>query len=220
LQFIYCSRASDSRIELDGELFNYIFKVRRHRQNELLFLRNPQNPKILYKYEIIEIKKRKATLNYLSHEENFVNFEKDIIVGWCVVDSKIIEKTLPMLNELGAKTLSLIYCDFSQRNFTIDEKRINRILETSSMQCGRADFLQIETFQNIDTFLEKYPNAFAIDFGGKDNFHKNLKIEFVVGSEGGFSERERNLFKEKFALPSPYILRSETAVISTLTKFL
>jgi 16S rRNA (uracil1498-N3)-methyltransferase len=217
LQFIYSNLSGNSRIELDGELYNYVFKVRRHRVDEVLFLRNPQNPKTLSQYKITEVSRRKAILNLENQIEKFSKPEKNIVLGWCLVDPKTVEKTLPMLNELGISKIAFIYCDFSQKNFKLDFERMRRILETSSMQCGRFDTPEIETFQNIESFLETYKNAFAIDFSENREFPKSENLEFVVGCEGGFSERERELFQKRIALPFSNILRSETAVVSTLS---
>ena len=41
-----------------------------------------------------------------------------------------------------------------------------------------------------------------------------------VGPEGGFSPREREKFKNAYALNSPYILRSNTALIATCAKLM
>ena len=41
-----------------------------------------------------------------------------------------------------------------------------------------------------------------------------------VGPEGGFSPREREKFKNAYALNSPYILRSNTALIATCAKLI
>lgn len=54
----------------------------------------------------------------------------------------------------------------------------------------------------------------------------NLKCEsvsnliFYVGAEGGFSERERELFPQKFGLKSENILRSVTAITAVAAKVL
>jgi 16S rRNA (uracil1498-N3)-methyltransferase len=217
LQFIYSNLSGNLRIEIDGELYNYIFKVRRHRADEVLFLRNPESPKTLFQYRISEVSRRKAILNLENQAENFIEQTKNTVLGWCLVDPKTVEKTLPMLNELGISKIAFIYCDFSQKNFKLDFGRIQRILETSSMQCGRFDTPEIETFQNLKTFLETYQNAFAIDFSKNKIIPKSKNLEFVVGCEGGFSENERKLFKKSLSLPSQNILRSETAVVSALS---
>ncbi|EJF07836.1 RNA methyltransferase, RsmE family [Thiovulum sp. ES] len=217
MQFIYSNLSGNSRIELDGELYNYIFKVRRHRADEVLFLRNLESPKTLFQYRISDVSRRKAILNLENQAENFVEQAKKTVLGWCLVDPKTVEKTLSMLNELGISKIAFIYCDFSQKNFKLDFDRIQRILETSSMQCGRFDIPKVETFQNLETFLETYKNAFAIDFSENRTIPKSENLEFVVGCEGGFSENERKLFKNSLSLPSANILRSETAVVSALS---
>jgi 16S rRNA (uracil1498-N3)-methyltransferase len=211
VQFFYCDDGGKERIEIKGENYNYLFKVRRHRKGSDLYIRDFQEPEMLYRYRVDEVSRRDALLSKLEEKQSFVE-ARDIVVGWCIVENRSIEKSLPALNELGVKKLYLINCDFSQK-VKLDFERLNRVLKSSSMQCGRYDILEIETIENLETFLNIYPKAVAIDFGDEV-----LKIgcgkEILVGPEGGFSEAERDSFQLVRKLPSPYILRSETAVIS------
>jgi len=218
LQFLYCEKSGDEVITLKGEVFNYLFKVRRHKLGEIISLRNPTSPKNLYKYRVDELQRSKAVLNLESFSEDF-KAGTDLVIGWCVIEPKVFEKTLPMLNELGVKKLYLIYCDYSQKNFKIDMKRVKRVLETSSMQSGRFDILEIELLSSIDEFQTKEPDFTAIDFSDT-SLEKEDFGTLLIGGEGGFSERERELFKKVKGIPSSYILRSQTATIFAISRIL
>ena len=141
------------------------------------------------------------------------NFE----IAWACVESSVIEKTLPSLNEMGVDVLHLVYCDFSQKNVRYDMDRFERILIGSCEQCGRNSLMKIEIWQKFDDFIGKFDNVALIDFGG-ENLEKSEDEILFIGAEGGFSQHERAKIKRKFGLNSPNILRSNTAIISVCAK--
>ena len=96
---------------------------------------------MLYRYKIVNIDGRSAALELVSAEAEQVAASKQLHIGWCVVDSKSVEKVLPLLNELGVAKITFIYCDRSQKNFKPDFKRYERILESSMQQCGRSEMM-------------------------------------------------------------------------------
>ena len=74
-----------------------------------------------------------------------------------------------------------------------------------------------------DELKQIYKNIALVDFGG-DDLRANLsnlndQILFI-GPEGGFSDRERNLFENKFAFKTNHILRSTSAIIALGAMFL
>ena len=131
------------------------------------------------------------------------NFE----IAWACVESSVIEKTLPSLNEMGVDVLHLVYCDFSQKNVRYDMDRFERILIGSCEQCGRNSLMKIEIWQKFDDFIAKC-----------ENLEKSEDEILFIGAEGGFSQHERAKIKRKFGLNSPNILRSNTAIISVCAK--
>jgi len=217
MQFLFCESGGDSEILLKGEIYNYIFKIRRHRSEKHLFIRNPNSSTFMHEYKIQEIDRRKAKLVLINSQENVSLPEKNISLGWCVVDSKTIEKTLPMINELGVQNIYFIYCDFSQKDIKLDFNRFDKILQNSSMQSGRFNTVNLHLIENITEFLEKFPETVAIDFADNKIETINKKdVSILIGAEGGFSESERALFQNIRGLKSPYILKSQTAVISAI----
>lgn len=217
MQFLYCSKGGERYITIEKEIYHYIFRVRRYRVGDEIYLRNLSNPEILYLYRIDEVSRRSGKLSLISERVDFRKSEKTIIVGWCIVDSKTIEKYIAMLNELGVAKVVFIYCDYSQHNIKVDTQRLEKILQTSSMQSGRYDILDIEIVDEVDIFLKTYPDTIAIDFSDtKLEKIEDRDISILVGPEGGFSERERKLFQNIKGLSSPYILKSSTAVVSAV----
>ncbi len=214
MQFIYCNKAGSALLKLNTRDFSHLFKVRRVRIGEILSFRNLID-ETLYTYCIVDIDKKEANLELKESKFFKVEANKSLHVGWCIVDPKTIEKTLPFLNELGVSKISFVYCKFSQRNFKIDLKRVNRILINSCEQCGRSSLMKIEILDNLKEFLSLYPSARILDFTKNKMKNGDTCKSFLVGCEGGFSKQERECMNEKniIGLENPMILRSVTAVL-------
>ena len=217
MQFLFCEKGGDDSILLKGEIYNYLFKVRRQRSEKPIYIRDPKSPKILHRYKIDSIDRRKAQLELQESLEDFVDPDKKISLGWCVVDSKTIEKTLPMINELGVYEIYFIYCEYSQKDIKLDFERWNKIIQNSSMQSGRYNMTNLYIIDSLERYFEKFPETISIDFSENrlDKIDKK-EVSILVGAEGGFSQKEREKFKTVKGLNSPYILKSQTAVISAI----
>jgi 16S rRNA (uracil1498-N3)-methyltransferase len=209
-------------ITLKGELFKYLIKVTRHKTDDILSFRDKKEPDIIYRYKILSIDGRSASLELQSSETYIVAADKKLHIGWCIIDPKSIEKVLPMLNESGVSQITFITCKRTQKNFKLDFKRFDRLLEASSQQCGRSEKMIFSTCKDVEEFLQRYPHTAVFDFGGK-YLEKYSDIDTVlIGCEGGFTEQERKLFDTNllFSFKTPMILRSESAVVAISNKIL
>jgi len=217
MQFLYHQDSGLPKIEIDNKSYKYIFKVRRHKEKEQIALRNLED-QYIYFYKIKKVTRRSAELVFLKKEKRVVMPQDSRHIGWCIIEPKVVEKTLPMLNELGVAKISFIYCDRSQKNFKLDFERLNRILINSCQQCGRSRLMEFEIFDSIELYFKEYPKSAIFDFGKNPVRCKDGVKSILVGCEGGFSDKERELFKDKqiFTLNTPLILRSESAVISAI----
>ena len=222
MRFLFDEAAGQERLTLKGEAFKYIIKVRRHQTGDELGFRNPKDSERLYRYEIMTVDGRTAVLELRSQAREAVKAEKRFHIGWCVVESKSVEKVLPLLNELGVAKITFIYCDRSQKNFKADFRRYERILESSMQQCGRSEMMVLDEQKDIESFIAENPETVVFDFC-EDVLGEGSGIETVlIGSEGGFSEAERKLLSTQrmVRLDTPMILRSETAATAIASKIL
>ncbi len=223
MQFLYHDSAGNNDITLNGDKYKYIFKVRRHNVSNDLALRNLRD-EFIYFYNVEEIDKKEAKLVLKSKEKLVLKSEKNLHIGWCVIEPKVVEKTIVMLNEIGVKKISFVYCERSQRNFKIDLEKLKRIVINSSQQCGRSEMMEFEVIKSIEEFLKAYPKSVILDFGGKSlNNTQRQNFELIlVGCEGGFSENEQKLFENRtiYKLDTPLVLKSESAVVSMSSKCL
>lgn len=222
LIYVIDEDAGKQNISVKGELYKYLVKVRRHKEGDTLTFRMNENLSIAHTYIVESVDPRALYLKLVNSVEQKVESSQVLHVGWCVIDTKSVEKVLPMLNELGVKKISFIYCDRSQKNFKPDFNRLGRILESSSSQCGRTDVMEFETLKNIGEFIKKYPQSAVFDFcdevlSGNERFETIL-----IGSEGGFTQNEKELLSKQkvYRLDTPMVLRSETAVVAVASKLL
>lgn len=219
MKFLYDLRAGELNLEIKGENYKHL-KALRYRLGDILELRNLKDLKS-YKYEISNLNKT-ANLTLISSYE-VQNLPLNLKFAWAVVDANEIEKALPILNELGVGEIIFVYSDFSQKNIRLNLDRFHRILIASSQQCGRHGVIKFSVLNSSDELKQIYKNIALIDFGGDDlrTNLSNLNNQILfIGPEGGFSDRERNLFENKFAFKTNHILRSTSAIIALGAIFL
>ena len=221
MQFVYHPQAGIEMLSVDTKEYDHLFKVRRISLGEVLHWRNLEDA-FIYTYKIAYIDKKEARLELLSQKELVLMPSKVFHIGWSVIDPKIIEKTVPMLNELGVSKISFVYADFSQKNHHLDMERIKRILINSSQQCGRSLLMQIEVLPTIKSYIELYPKSVILDFTEVKLGTKEEIASLLIGPEGGFSPKERILLQDQsiVGLTCNTILRSETAVVASASKIL
>jgi len=108
----------------------------------------------------------------------------------------------------------------------LNEKRINKIIAEASEQSNRLNIPKLEKITKLENFLKSNQNTNII-FGDlntektKINLEKNKPICILIGPEGDFSLKEREIIlKQKKIIPlkiNKNILRSETAAISMIS---
>ena len=214
MQFTYHQNSGDELLKIDGDLHKYLFKVRRHNKSKNLFFRNMLDD-ILYEYEIVDINKKDTTLRMSGKKNMPIKPQKYLHIGWCVIDAKNIEKSLPMLNEIGVSKITFIRCRYSQNNIKINYQKLEKILINSSMQCGRSDKMVLDEVASLREFVSNNPECYMFNFSSNNiaNSAKSIKT-IVVGCEGGFCDDEVLMFETDkiVGVSSNLVLRSESAV--------
>lgn len=208
--------AGSNELVVSGEEYKYLIKVRRHVIGDLIVFRHRDTLALAHTYRLEKTDGKNGYFILENSQKSPCEAQKKLHIGWCIVDPKTIEKTLPMLMELGVSKVTFIHCKRSQRNFRLDFERFNRIMESAMMQCGRTSFIEFAEAPALSTFLNAHSQAIVLDFGG-ETLDKNEDMETVIiGCEGGFDESERKAFNAHRIrhLNVPMVLRSETAVVA------
>jgi len=219
--YLYHSDAGQTTLHLEGDEHRYIFKVRRHKVDDTLYLRNLEDG-LLYRYLISTLDKKSAHLTLQESSTFEVKAKQSLHIGWCIIDPKSVEKVLPSLNEMGVEKITFIYCKRSQKSFKLDFKRLEKILLNSSQQSGRSEMMELEMGENLQQFLTDYPQSKMLNFS-ENNSIGNTSVEtLVIGCEGGFHEDEVALFSKEniIGFDTPLVLKSESAVCAAASKIL
>ena len=219
--YLYHEEAGKPQLTLTGDDHRYIFKVRRHKIDDLLHLRNLKDG-MLYSYVINHLDKRSIMLMLKESKILEIKAKQSLHIGWCIIDPKSIEKVLPSLNEMGVERITFIYCKRSQKSFKPDFKRLEKILLNSSQQSGRSKMMQLEMADDLEDFLNKYPKSKMLNFS-ESNFISNTEIgTIVIGCEGGFHKEEVALFNAQniIGFNTPLILKSESAACAVASRIL
>ena len=219
--YLYQAQAGQSLLSLEGDDHRYIFKVRRHKVDDTLYLRNLEDG-LLHRYFITYIDKKSVHLSLQESSTLEVKAKQSLHIGWCVIDPKSVEKVLPSLNEMGVEKITFIYCKRSQNSFKLDFKRLEKILLNSSQQSGRSEMMKLEMAKDLQHFLAEYPESKMLNFS-ENNFIDSTTVDtIVIGCEGGFHAEEVALFDAQnvVGFDTPLVLKSESAVCAVVSKIL
>lgn len=219
--YLFHNDAGDASINLEGDSFKHMIKARRQSVGDTIVLRK-LNDHLNYMYTITASSKKEATLSLAEQQEPAKQLTKPLHIAWCMIDPKSIEKVLPSLCELGVTAISFIYAHRSQKNFILDEKRLERILINSMQQCGRYDKMQLHLDVKLEDFIKQYPQTLVLDFCEKSLSQEDDFQSVLLGPEGGFDKDEKELLQslEVRRLNTPMVLRSETAALAIASKIL
>lgn len=148
----------------------------------------------------------------------------------------IVEKCV----ELGIKSVTPFVSEYSfVRKITADLKakhhRWERIVQAATRQCGRGDVMEVAEMTELNGLLlnfnrtdnahglfsyEGESDAVIADALGELKTHAPQELWVFVGSEGGFSEAEVQLFREHGLAPvtlGAQVLRVETACLALMS---
>lgn len=219
--YLYHKEAGRSQLTLLGEEHRYIFKVRRHKVDDILYVRNLQDG-LIHRYRIDAIDKRSADLALEESETLEIKARRPLHIGWCIIDPKNIEKNIASLNEMGVEKITFIYCARSQKSFQVDFSRLQKILLSSSQQSGRSTMMALDTAKSLKTFLAENPQSYLLNFSDNTLGKEISPDTIVVGCEGGFTEDEIALFSSEktVGFDTPLVLKSESAVCAVAGKIL
>ncbi len=207
------------------EDYNHIVNVLRKKVGDLIYLFNGDGYD--YAYTISNINKRNIEAKYAYKKENnkFNDCKVDLFQAFIKQDN--LELISQKLTELGVDSLVLFSSEYT--NLKCSEKildKLSRVSIEACKQCERSRILSVLNVGNFEKMLNELKNYNVVIFAYEKS-SKSLKetlekvkaknIAVVVGPEGGFSEKEKELLcslsNVKEVSISKNILRAETASI-------
>ena len=208
--------------KLNKSQSHYLTKVMRIKESGIFSLFNKDGE---WEAKILEISKnivKFETTKQLRQKEIF----KDLWLAFSPIKSNYMNFLLQKATELGVTKFFPIIFDRSVVR-KINNERLEKILIEASEQSNRLNVPIIEDAQNLDNFLKKNSmNLIFTDLNSSNKKIDKLKLSnepicIIIGPEGDFSENERKKilsFRGVQAIKiNENILRSETAVISTIS---
>lgn len=202
--------------------------------DEILFI---DNNEILYKTTLLESSKDYLKAQIITKEKSVRSLKTDITLIQSVLKSSAQDFAIQKATELGVRTILPIISKHTVvkiENEKENQRKIEKwqkITTESCKQCERSKaptVLPIKTFQeatNIDfdikiACVERTAEISLKDFLRKTNYAPSQKIALFIGPEGGWSNKEIELFEQnnigKISLGN-LILRAETATINALS---
>ena len=184
-----------------------------------------------WRSQVISISKDKTALKIEKKVREFES-QPDIWLIFAPIKLFRLNIKIQKATELGVSKLMPCKTEFS--NFDkLNYKNLELNAIEAAQQCERLDVPKIERIINLETIIKQLPDDRAIVFCDEsdinlpsiyDELRSNLnnysKWSVIIGPEGGFSNKERELIKKqknvlRVTLGSR-ILRSDTAAISSL----
>lgn len=228
---IYCNSILNegSTYQLEEKYYIHLIRVMRLDIGSEIALFNSYSGE--WKAIITRINKKNLTAEVVSKISDYV-IEPNISLLFSPIKNLNSEAIIRQSTELGVKN---IFPTFFQRT-VIKKINTDKFLSYSigaAQQCGRMSIPSIDNYQKLDQRINLLSKSNVLMFDenlkGKsihkiDQFNTDDKTEIIViiGPEGGFVEKERQLiFKNSKTFQNvslgPQILKADTAVIAALS---
>ncbi len=223
----------DKKLNLDLDLIlekedaHYLKNVMRLREGDNVFLFNSKDGE--FKGEIISSDKKNTKVKLISKIEN-INKPGNISLIFSLIKSSKLDYLIQKCTEVGVRSFFPVISEKSvAKNLNI--QRIERIIKESCEQSNQLYLPAIHAVEKLEKklkSLDKNSIVFFADINSSNKkieevFKNNKNREFylLVGPEGDFSLKERDLLKGMSnCIPislGQNILRSETAAVVGLT---
>lgn len=217
----------------DKENYHHIARVLRAKAGESLLLIDENQIQYETVIEKITSDKISAEIKNSYKSKRCLDFELYLAQSPLRSDAQnlIVEKS----TELGVSAIYPVYTDNCALNKAVIEKKIpkwQKIMYESSKQCERAvvpkvlplgdlsTLISSGEFDRIFVFCERIAFKTIRDSFNDEPVKKGDKILVIIGPEGGFSQKEFDLFKKSDKVEmltlGDLILRAETAVTVAL----
>ena len=210
--------------KLDKSQSHYVSKVMRVKENEVFSLFNSSGE---WEAKILNISKNIVEFNVRKQLRNKENI-KELWLAFSPIKSNYFNFMIQKATELGVtRFIPIIFDRTIVRK--INKERLEKIIIEATEQSNRINIPTLEKPQNLKNFLSNNSKKMDLVFTDLNTSKKKLEVSkegnkplcAVVGPEGDFSEKERELilnFKDvKQININQNILRAETATISIIS---
>lgn len=205
----------------DEAVIHQLRHVLRFKTGHELILLN--NSGLEFRAEITRLTNDDAVFEILSCEKSVRMPKRNVTLYMALSKRDSFEMILEKGTELGVAAIVPVLSERSEKK-SLNMERAQKIIREAAEQSERATLPEIHEIKTLAEILEEKPaGIFALDPRGQ---HFNIEkiggdkageIRVLIGPEGGWSEKEIALMKERnipvYSLGSQ-ILRAETAAIA------
>ena len=223
-------------VQLDGDVYHHICNVCRQTIGDKFEVICDHKA---YFVEITQQKKKSAIAKIIEQREIPELPEPHIHLALSLPRFQTVDRVVEKMVELGVKQVHLFSSDFSfikPKAGELDkkQKRWQKIIQGATQQTGRGELMGLTEVTPLRVLLEKhFPHPgrwglLAFEGEGGTTLKKRLEsspkdlneVWIFVGSEGGFSSQDIELFKDYKLLPvtlGDQVLRVETACVTLVS---
>ncbi|MBX2987552.1 MAG: 16S rRNA (uracil(1498)-N(3))-methyltransferase [Bdellovibrionaceae bacterium] len=228
-------------IQFQGDVFHHVFDVCRQAEGSKFEVLTEEGK--AYFVEVTNVGRKSAQARVL--EERLIPPLKEPLIHLVLSVPRfpVMEAVLEKAVELGVKSVQPVFSEFSfvrSANSLSDGKwqRWEKIIRSATQQCGRGEKMLLHEPHPLENFLAEmnrngaFEGLFAYEGGStlgikaeiqniKARNPRGLKEIFLfVGSEGGFSHAEVEMFQRAKLTPvtlGAQVLRVETACMALVS---
>jgi len=206
----------------DEKLINQWLRVLRYHVGDELVLFNDQEER-LYKIIVID-KTTSIKLEMLTELKRKIP-TKQVYLLWSLLKKDKNDWVIQKATEIGVHKLVPLLADRSEKTgFNID--RAHKIAIEAAEQCGRGDIPEVREPITTLEAVQEYGNIELLICEQHENSEKLEtklldKVGLPVGPEGGWSDTEKELFKNSHVSHiglGDFTLRAETASVVALAR--
>lgn len=206
----------------DQRLIHQWRNVLRFKPGQQLVLFDGKEDDRLYRLE--EIKNDEAHVLYITDRERVLP-KKDVYLLWSLLKKDKNDWVLQKGTELGVSHFVPLLADRSEKT-GFNTERAEKIIIEAAEQCGRSDIPNTREPMHVETALHELKDKitlYACEQDSTDVYETNERVGVLIGPEGGWSDAEKELFKElgvKHLALHDMTLRAETAALTAVTQLM
>ncbi len=219
---------NEHQIELKEQSAHYVRNVLRLKKEQAITLFNGQGGEFLC--TLNEVSRKKVLVNINKRVERSVESPLNISLGLGISRGDRMDWAIQKSVELGVNTLTPLMTERCVIKFKKDKKQQRlqhwkNIVQHATEQCNRTILPVVNEIEELQNWLNKQNGLKVfLDPYAKKSLSEltpiNKQLTLLSGSEGGFSDQERELALAAGFIPvqlGSRILRTETAALAALS---
>ena len=220
------SRKNDL-VYIEGEEYNHLKNVLRLNIGDVVLV--SLNDEYQYSCEITKFEKGKAVCKIIGKEECVGNPQKNIVIFQAITKRPKFEFIVQKATEVGITKIVPFVSDYVIAKMTENKMdRLQSIALNACKQCERTIMPIIDETKTVDDVLASIKDFDVVLFANErtdkgekiKDLGKYKNIGIIVGSEGGFSQKEKEAFIKAGAVSISLgrrIYRCETASVAMMS---